>query len=111
MSTMLPLVPLAQGEGPQILAMGVSDSDVYIANNDGLAVVQVHNPTGGAIDIQLVPTLTVGGVSAGVVSLSIPAGETCWLPPMPPAVYNDDDGEAHITDTSEGSLVFNGLRF
>jgi hypothetical protein len=93
------------------LPAGVSDADVYVNGNDGLALVQVSNPTGGDISVQLEPTLTVGGVNAAPVNITVPAGQTCFLPILPPAVYNNTNGEAHILDESEGSLVFSGVRF
>lgn len=105
----IPMAVLHQGDDPTELPTGISDTDVYIVGNDGLAVVQVTNPTGGDLQLSLVPTLTVGGVAAAEVTLTVAAGTTCWLPPLPPAVYNDDSGNAHIT--ADESLVFNGLRF
>ena len=108
MATKIPELELSLSGGS--LPGSASGTDVYVEDNDGNVVVRVTNPTGAAVTITLVSEATVAGHAVGGKTVSVPANDERWLKPLPPAVYNDDVGDAHITDPS-GALRFVGLRF
>ena len=92
------------------LPSGVSGTDVHVGGNDGNVVVRVTNPTGSDVTVTLVSSASVAGHSVSGRQIVVPAGGERWIKPLPPVVYNDDLGDAHITNPS-GELVFVGLRF
>lgn len=92
------------------LPAGASSTDVYVADNDGNAVVQVYNPTGSPVTVTLVTAATITGLGITSPEVVVAAGTTIWLGPLPPVIFNDEIAEAHITDPS-GALVFTALRF
>lgn len=92
------------------LPPGASGTDLYVEDNDGNVVVQVGNGTAGALTITLEATATIAGMSVSGLDVEIPAGAILWVGPLPPALFNDDFQQAHITDGS-GVLEFRALRF
>lgn len=108
MSVEIPALVVTRDGGS--LTAAVTGTDLYVASNDGNAVVQVGNGTGGALDIVLETTASIAGMEMAGVVVTIPAGQVRWVGPLPPAVFNDDFGQAHITDAS-GVLEFRALRF
>ena len=108
MATEIPF--LVSSRDPEPLPSGVSGSDLYIEDNDGNATVHVTNPTGSAVTISLVRQATIAGETLPNRTEDIGAGQDLWFGPLPPALYNDSNQQAHILDPSS-ALVFNGLRF
>ena len=85
-----------------------ADAEMFISANDGLVVVEVYNPTGGALSVSASPTAQVGGMDLADVTVSVPAGATRWIGPWPPAVFNETDGS--VTFSAATGLKLRGLR-
>lgn len=108
MATVIPELELSLDGG--VLPSEASGTDVYVQNNDGNVVLRVQNVSGSDVTITLVATASTAGHTVAGKTVVIPANGERWLKPLPPVVYNDDLGDAHITDPS-GALQFLGLRF
>ena len=108
MATAIPELVLSLDGGS--LPSVVSDTSVYVKDNDGNVVVRVKNPTGAAVVVTLVATASVaGGHTVAGKTISIPANDERWLKPLPPIIYNDDVGDAYLS--CPVALQFIGLRF
>lgn len=108
MSTRIPELELTLDGGA--LPDPATGTDVYVEGNDGNVVIRAVNPTGADKVITLEATATFAGHTVGSKEVTVPANGERWLKPLPPAVYNDDVGDAHISDPS-GAIRFTGLRF
>ena len=82
--------------------------DMGIPSNDGLVVVCIENPTGADLTATFVPTATYAGIALSNVVVTIGAGQTIWVGPWPPALFNEDDGSVSVSAAS--GLLLNGLR-
>lgn len=82
--------------------------DLSVPSNDGNVIIEVQNPTGGSLNVTLLPQATVAGISLSSQVIAIGAGKTLWLGPLPPAVYNLADGTAQLS--ADAGLKFRGLR-
>lgn len=89
-------------------ALAATGNDL-IEDNDGLLVVEVENPTPGALVCRFVATYSVGGMALPNRIVTVPAGETRWVRPLPPAFFNDAGGDVAV-DADVG-LLLRGLRF
>ncbi len=88
----------------------VSDTSVFVRDNDGNVVVRVKNPTGAAVVVTLVATASVaGGHVVSGKQITVPANDERWLKPLPPVIYNDSVGDAYLS--CPVALQFLGLRF
>ncbi len=71
-------------------------------------IVCIQNPTGDDLDATFVSTATYSGISLTDVVITVPAGETHWAGPWPPALFNELDGSVSVS--AETGLLLSGLR-
>ena len=75
--------------------------------NDGHVVVEVNNPTGGALSVTFGIPGSVGGFGITQDTVSVAAGATKLFGPFAPAVFNQADGTVAI-DAAAG-LTLNAI--
>jgi hypothetical protein len=107
MSSVLVPIVYPGRTGAQLPSQVAGTADMYVANNDGLLLVEVANPTGGPLNVTFVATATFGDTTAASKTISVPAGETLWLGPWPPATYNSATGTLGIQAAT--GLLLRGL--
>ena len=86
-----------------------------IKNEDGKAALLIHNGSGGSITVTAVvqnPTIEsaqLGTVTKASVALAVAAGTRAILSKLPPAFYNNGNGELVITYSGVTSLFVQAI--
>lgn len=94
----------ATRDGVAPAAQTAGAADLTLDANDGLALVEVSNPTGGDLTVTFAPTATVNGLSLSGSAKTVPAGATRWFGPFPPSLFNAEDGSVAV-DADAGLLL------
>ncbi len=84
-------------------------SAIYVPDNDGNIILQITNSGGSASWVDVVPAATVAGFSLAPMRLTVAAGESIWYGPLPPFVFNRDDGSVLIYP-ADGGIGVVGLQ-
>jgi hypothetical protein len=93
-------------EGVEPTDVAVGTADMYLPDNDGLVVVLATNEGGSSHEVVATPTVTIGGMAMAEITISVPAGESRWIGPWPPAVFNADDGSVSFACSSDELVLY-----
>lgn len=90
------------GLTPVLVAADVG-GDKFV--NTGKEFINVLNGSGAPITVTLDIRNTVDAQVVTDRAISVPAGGTKFIGPIPPTIYNDANGEVDITYSAVGSLT------
>jgi hypothetical protein len=76
--------------------------------NDGNVIVEITNSGGTSASAIFEATALVSGFQIDDLVVTVLAGQTLWVGPLPPAVFND--GRGRVSGTSETGLQIRALR-
>ena len=82
------------GVAPATLTTGTAD--LALADNDGNVLVEVQNGSGGNLTVTFVTTSSVAGIALEDVTVVVPGGQTRWVGPLPPAIFNQADDSVSV---------------
>ena len=96
---------LRSGRDLTALATTIANANDYYFRNNGRMLLYVNNATGSTVTITTETPNTVDGLAVTDHTTTLATAKEAVFGPYPPEIYNDGDGEVHVTFNQDVDVV------
>lgn len=90
--------------------LSAANVDGHWIVNDGKTYLEVLNGSGASINVTLVISKTIDGVTSSGKVIAVPAGERRKIGPFPADIYNQADGSVNVNFSAVTTVTVGAFR-